>query len=312
MARRDPLLGLLLALFGLVALGAAVLAIMNATSGRVLLQLRGSRRCCKTLGFTPGADHWDARGRARGPRPGRDRGRPGGGPHAERRAAGRRARRAGRSHARARRLGRADRRRHGLAVVLATAVPGWRAGRVWPVAAVRPPPPRGHLSRLAAGRDGVRLPPAIVLGARAAFVRRLPAALTIGGLAIPMLMITIGLGFWSTLDDVQQHPADIGLAAALTVSPGAAERRSGLASGRHRSPGGSGVPVREGDCACCRARPPRSRRWAWAPRDVPTRSRSLRAGSTVRPSEAVATQGLLDVAICESGTSSGCRSAASR
>jgi putative ABC transport system permease protein len=45
--------------------------------------------------------------------------------------------------------------------------------------------------------------------------------LTIGGLAVPMLMITIGLGFWSTLDDVQQHPADIGLAAALTVSPGA-------------------------------------------------------------------------------------------
>ncbi len=38
MARRDPLLGLLLALFGLMALGAAVLAIINVTSGRVLLQ----------------------------------------------------------------------------------------------------------------------------------------------------------------------------------------------------------------------------------------------------------------------------------
>src|SRR5580658_1790136 len=38
MASRDPLLGLLLALFGLVALGAAALAILNATSGRVLVQ----------------------------------------------------------------------------------------------------------------------------------------------------------------------------------------------------------------------------------------------------------------------------------
>jgi putative ABC transport system permease protein len=65
-----------------------------------------------------------------------------------------------------------------------------------------------------------RMPPSMVLGARAAFVRKLSAALTIGGLAIPMLMITIGLGFWSTLADVQRNPADIGLAASVTVSPG--------------------------------------------------------------------------------------------
>ncbi|HSR82951.1 MAG TPA: FtsX-like permease family protein [Streptosporangiaceae bacterium] len=64
------------------------------------------------------------------------------------------------------------------------------------------------------------MPPAVVLGARAAFVRKLSAALTIGGLAIPMLMITIGLGFWATLDDVQRDPADIGLAARVTASPG--------------------------------------------------------------------------------------------
>jgi putative ABC transport system permease protein len=66
-----------------------------------------------------------------------------------------------------------------------------------------------------------RIPPALVLGARSAFVRRFPAALTIGGLALPVMMITVGLGFWSTLDDVQHHPADIGLAAQVTVSPGA-------------------------------------------------------------------------------------------
>jgi putative ABC transport system permease protein len=107
-----------------------------------------------------------------------------------------------------------------VAVILATAVPGWRAGRVWPVAAVRPAPPRGHLSALARAAMASRLPPAIVLGARAAFTRRLPALLTIGGLAVPMIMITIGLGFWATLDEVQSHPGDIGLAASLTVDPG--------------------------------------------------------------------------------------------
>jgi putative ABC transport system permease protein len=220
MARRDPLLGLLLALFGLVALGAAVLAIMNATGGRVLLQLR-DLAMLKTLGFTPAQITGTI--------------------VAEHAALGLAGIAVGLAAARmlsAALLGAL----HGvlaaatpvpagwaaliacgteLAVVLATAVPGWRAGRVSPVTAVRPPPPRGRLSRLARAALESRLPPAIVLGARAAFVRRLPAALTIGGLAIPMLMITIGLGFWSTLDNVQQHPADVGLAAALTVSPGA-------------------------------------------------------------------------------------------
>ncbi|HSR82950.1 MAG TPA: ABC transporter permease, partial [Streptosporangiaceae bacterium] len=52
MSRRDPLLGLLLALFGLMALGAAVLAIVNVTSGRVLLQ-NADLGMLKTLGFTP-------------------------------------------------------------------------------------------------------------------------------------------------------------------------------------------------------------------------------------------------------------------
>src|SRR5215472_12037410 len=52
MARRDPLLGLLLALFGLISLGAAVLAIVNVTSGRVLVQ-HGELGMLQTLGFTP-------------------------------------------------------------------------------------------------------------------------------------------------------------------------------------------------------------------------------------------------------------------
>ena len=219
MARRDPLLGLLLALFGLVALGAAILAIVNVTSGRVLVQ-HAELGMLQTLGFTPTqvmvmltAEHAILTGAgvvvglvaARlltplllGRVPGVSAAAatvPGGWALVI--------------------LGGTL-----AAVVLATAVPAWRAGRMWPVAAVRAVPPRGHLSRLATTAMAARMPPAMVLGARAAFVRRITAALTIGGLAIPMLMITIGLGFWATLDDVQQHPADIGLAASLTVAPG--------------------------------------------------------------------------------------------
>ncbi|HXW44251.1 MAG TPA: FtsX-like permease family protein [Streptosporangiaceae bacterium] len=219
MARRDPLLGLLLALFGLVALGAAVLAVVNVSSGRVLVQ-HAELGMLQTLGFTPlqvmamlTAEHAIltcagilvglAAARLLAPMlvgavPGVT-------------AAGADVP-----------VGWALLILGGIlaAVVLATALPGWRAGRMWPVAAVRAVPPRGHLSRLAATAMAARMPPAMVLGARAAFVRRMSAVLTICGLAVPMLMITIGLGFWATLDQVQQHPAEIGLASSITVGPG--------------------------------------------------------------------------------------------
>ena len=90
-----------------------------------------------------------------------------------------------------------------------------------------------------------RLPPAIMLGSRAAFVRRLPALLTIGGLAVPMIMITIGLGFWSTLDEVQRDPAEIGLAAGLTASPGSMTSGGRVAAGQPRP---RRSPPRTGAC----------------------------------------------------------------
>jgi len=219
MSRRDPLLGLLLALFGLMALGAAVLAIVNVTSGRVLLQ-NADLGMLKTLGFTPvqvmgmmTAEHAIFTG------------------------AGILVGLAAARLLTPLLLGRvpgvsavAATVPSGWAgiilggtfgvVLLATAAPAWQAGRVKPIAAVRSVPPRGHLSRLASYAMAARMPPAVVLGARAAFVRKLSAALAIGGLAMPMLMITIGLGFWATLDDVQRNPADIGLAARVTASPG--------------------------------------------------------------------------------------------
>jgi putative ABC transport system permease protein len=86
-------------------------------------------------------------------------------------------------------------------------------------------PPRGRLSRLARLALLVRLPPALVLGTRDAFTRRVRAALIIGGLAIPMIMITVGLGCLSTLDSFTSRPARIGLAAALTVRPGGLDEK---------------------------------------------------------------------------------------
>ncbi len=219
MARRDPLLGLLLALFGLMALGAAVLAIVNVSSGRVLLQ-NADLGMLKTLGFTPvqvmimlTAEHAVLTGAgvlagllaARLLTPVLLGSVPGVSAAAATVPAGWAGVIVGGTFG---------------AVLLATAAPAWQAGRVRPVAAIRAVPPRGHLSRLASFAMAARMPPAVVLGARAAFVRKLSAALTIGGLAIPMLMITIGLGFWATLDDVQRNPADIGLAASVTASPG--------------------------------------------------------------------------------------------
>jgi len=217
MARRNPLLGLVLALFGLVALGAAVLAIINVTSGRVLVQ-HAELGMLQALGFTPAqltlmltAEH--ALLTAAGIVAGLLGARllmplllgavPGGSPASVAVPAGWSALIVGGTVA---------------SVLLATAVPAWRAGRAWPAAAVRAGP-RGHLSRLATTAMAARLPPAMVLGSRAAFVRRMPAVLTVAGLAVPMVMITIGLGFWATLDDVRANPASVGL-ATVTAGPG--------------------------------------------------------------------------------------------
>ncbi len=220
MVRGDPLLGLLLALFGLVALGGAVLVIATATGGRVLVQLE-DLATLKMLGFTPAQIMAMVVTE-----------------HAAVGLVG-----AGLGVAAAWELtfpllrgipatvvaavaplpvpwiaviaGSAE-----FLVVLAAASPAWRAGRVSAVVAARRPLPVGHLSQLARLAMWSRFPPAIVLGARAAFVRRLPAALTVGGLGISMAVITIGLGVAATVDGLQRNPADIGLAATVTVSPG--------------------------------------------------------------------------------------------
>ncbi len=229
MASNDRLLGLLLALFGIIALVAAPCAIANVTAGRVLVQ-RQDIAMLKALGFTPGqvvrmllAEQTllGAAGAALGlivawvmtspefVRP------PDGTP-----------------------VGLAPLSGTWMAVIgvgtvltvaIATVIPAWWAGRVSPVAAVQPSPPRGHLSLISRLGLLFHLPAALVLGARDSLTRRLSAALTVFGLAIPMLMITIALTCWSTIDGFTSDPGKIGLASAVTVSQGGLENKQMLA-----------------------------------------------------------------------------------
>jgi putative ABC transport system permease protein len=220
MASNDRLVGLLLALFGIIALVAAPCAIANVTAGRVLVQ-RQDIAMLKALGFTPGQvvrmllaeqTALGAAGAVLGlvaarvmtssefVRP------PDGTPVGLAPLSG--------SWAALIVVGTV------LTVAVATVIPAWWAGQVSPVAAVQASPPRGHLSLIARLGLLVHLPAPLVLGARDCLTRRLPAALTVLGLAIPMVMITIALTCWSTIDGFTRDPGKIGLAAAVTVSQG--------------------------------------------------------------------------------------------
>ncbi|MFI7639982.1 FtsX-like permease family protein [Nonomuraea sp. NPDC049400] len=207
----NRLLGTLLALFGVVGLVAAALAVANAAGGRVLGQLR-DLATLKSMGFTRGqiallllVEHgalgllgvaigavvgWGVTAVVLGatsvaPIP-----------------------------VLAIVAGTA------LVVLAAVGVPAWRGGRTPPIPDAPALPPRGHLSRLARLALLVRLPPALVLGTRDAFTRRVPAFLTAFGVAVPMMMITIGLGVWATLDNFADHPEQVGQHASLYVRPG--------------------------------------------------------------------------------------------
>jgi putative ABC transport system permease protein len=233
MASNDRLLGLLLALFGVIALVAAPCAIANVTAGRVLVQ-RQDIAMLKALGFTPGqvvrmlvAEQTllGAVGAGLGlvaarvmtspefVRP------PDGTPVSLAPLSGHWIALIG--------VGTV------LTVAIATVIPAWWAGRVSPVAAVQPSPPRGHLSLIARLGLLFHLPAALVLGARDSLTRRLPAALTVFGLAIPMVMITIALTCWSTIDGFTSHPGKVGLAAAVTVSQGGLDNNQMLALINH-------------------------------------------------------------------------------
>jgi putative ABC transport system permease protein len=294
MASNDRLLGLLLALFGIIALVAAPCAIANVTAGRVLVQ-RQDLAMLKALGFTPGqvvrmllAEQTvlGAAGAALGliaariitspafVRP------PGGTPVGLALLSGAWMALIGAGTV--------------LTVAVATVIPAWWAGRVSPVAAVQPSPPRGHLSLIARLSLLFHLPAALVLGARDSLTRRLSAGLTVFGLAIPMAMITIALTCWSTIDGFTGDPGKIGLASAVTVSQGGLENKQMLAL-IHRDdqvlaayPGAQFLALLPGDNGTFIAR-------AIGTSARPYPFRAVQGRMFQAPNEAVAGQGFLDL-----------------
>ncbi|MEW9547518.1 FtsX-like permease family protein [Nonomuraea sp. NPDC050783] len=281
----NRLLGTLLGLFGVVGLVAAALALANAAGGRVLTQLR-DLATLKSLGFTRGqvallllVEHgalgllgvaagavagWGVMALMLGGTsvaPGPVLAIVGG---------------------------------TALVVLAAVGLPAWRGGRTPPIPDAPTAPPRGRLSRLARLALLVRLPPALVLGTRDAFTRRMPAFLTAFGLAVPMMMITIGLGVWATLDDFADHPEQVGQHASLYVRPGKLEPAEARRIAERDPDVAAVYPGTEVNAlAPGEARSVRVRAIGASARPYPF---PVVEGRTYgRPGEAVAGQGLLDL-----------------
>ncbi|MBW1603378.1 FtsX-like permease family protein [Streptomyces sp. JJ66] len=108
-----------------------------------------------------------------------------------------------------------------LFIAAATTLAAWRAGRVPPVPVARAAlPAGGRLSAPARRALGLRLPPALILGWRGAFpggARRPRWLAPVARLAVPLVLITVALTAWSTLDRFRTDPAAVGLPVALTA-----------------------------------------------------------------------------------------------
>ncbi|MFJ7164819.1 FtsX-like permease family protein [Streptomyces globosus] len=105
-----------------------------------------------------------------------------------------------------------------LLIAAATGLSAWRAGRVPPVPVARAAlPSAAPMTALGRRALGLRVPPALVLGWRAAFPRRGRTLAAVARLALPLALVTVALVAWSTLDQFRSRPAQVGLAAALTV-----------------------------------------------------------------------------------------------
>ncbi|WP_137991656.1 ABC transporter permease [Streptomyces vilmorinianum] len=109
-----------------------------------------------------------------------------------------------------------------LFIGAATCLAAWRAGRVEPVPVVPAVAPGGGgLSRAARGALGLRVPATLVLGWHRAFGRGRRAPATIVRLALPLLLITVALSAWTTIERFDSRPEQLGHAAALTARPDA-------------------------------------------------------------------------------------------
>ncbi|MET9517958.1 FtsX-like permease family protein [Streptomyces sp. NPDC002994] len=99
-----------------------------------------------------------------------------------------------------------------------TCLAAWRAGRVSPVPVLRSAGPAGsRLSGPARRALGLRLPPALVLGLHRTFTRSPRSMATIARLALPLVLITVALSAWTTVERFESRPEQLGLAAALTA-----------------------------------------------------------------------------------------------
>ncbi|WP_247745233.1 FtsX-like permease family protein [Streptomyces oryzae] len=105
-----------------------------------------------------------------------------------------------------------------LLITGTTALAAWRVGRVSPVPVARPATPAVRRMPGTVRRAlGLRLPPALVLGWRGAFHSRARSCAAVARLAVPLLLITVVLGAWTTLDRLEHNPEKAGIPAALTV-----------------------------------------------------------------------------------------------
>ncbi|MCT2591306.1 ABC transporter permease [Streptomyces sp. N2-109] len=116
-----------------------------------------------------------------------------------------------------------------LLIVIATGLAAWRAGRISPVPSARTAGtgttvgPLSRITRSALGLPlglGLSVSSTLVLGWRSAFPRRPQAASAVLRLAVPLLLITVALSVWSTMERFQEHPEQVGLPTALTARSG--------------------------------------------------------------------------------------------
>ncbi|AXK33117.1 ABC transporter permease [Streptomyces armeniacus] len=105
-----------------------------------------------------------------------------------------------------------------LLIALTTGLAAWRAGRVPPVPSVRAALPSvGPMSRVTRRALSLAGSSTLLLGWRSAFPRRARALTAVLRLAVPLVLITVALSVWATMDRFQSHPEEVGLPAALTA-----------------------------------------------------------------------------------------------
>lgn len=106
-----------------------------------------------------------------------------------------------------------------------TGLAAWRAGRVPPVPTAGAVRGGRGMSRSARLALRLRTPPALILGWRGAFHRPGYSLAAVARLAVPLLMITVALGTWATLDGFASRPERVGLPALSARAEGMEEHR---------------------------------------------------------------------------------------